>query len=290
MATSDLDIRRLCEMLRQPSTRDQAIAELQDTLKRLLEMFLPDPQAFCSLLTETASVITGHAALWFMMRDDQLPKPATLTVTCPRHRFDTVYSFLAQLPGAEADPYPEDLFLSDWDRANTFGVNQRMRFETVGGVIELLESDSRTAFHPIPFQYGTHLMNVLAPGYFISPYAKLTLKKIALIPPLRGHYLPPLLPMYDGTNFKFHTQASAVSRVGETCYMFPACPKHNRSFADEDCLTIPFAPSGLGLLDEIVMDSTCTTWRLGGVPCGNRRCFLEVEKKVETDLEFSPFA
>ena len=137
MATSDLDIRRLCEMLRQPSTRDQAIAELQDTLKRLLEMFLPDPQAFCSLLTETASVITGHAALWFMMRDDQLPKPATLTVTCPRHRFDTVYSFLAQLPGAEADPYPEDLFLSDWDRANTFGVNQRMRFETVGGVIEM---------------------------------------------------------------------------------------------------------------------------------------------------------
>ena len=290
MAMSELSIRALSDMLQQTSTRAQAVQELQLTLHRLLEMFLPDPAEFCALLTDTASVITGHAALWFMLRDEQQPKPRSLTVSCPLHRFDRVYDFLMKLPGASADPYPEDLFLSNDDRVDGLGIRKRMRVKSDGGLIELLESDSFTAFQPIPFQSGTHMMNVLCPGHFISPYAKLTLKGIAFAPRLLGHRLIRHLPIYDTTEFKFHTRPSDVSDVGQTCYMFPACPKRVRTFGDDDCFTVSFTQSPLLSMDEIQMDSTCTAWRLGGVPCGNRRCFLDVERMVETDLEFSPFA
>ena len=111
MTMSQLDIRTLSRMLLRTSTsRLHAIDELEQAQLSLLEMFLPDPDAFCDLLTETASVITGEAALWFMMRDDHVPKPSSLTVCCPRHRFDTVFAFLTQLPGASVHPYGEDLF------------------------------------------------------------------------------------------------------------------------------------------------------------------------------------
>ena len=290
MATSGPNIRELCDMLRQPSTKVQAIAQLQDTFNRLVGFFLPDPQAFSDLLTDTGSVITGQAALWFMMRDERSPRPATLKLTCPLHEFDTVYAFLMQLPDATVHPYHEDLFLSNENRVDYYGIRQRTCVKTAMGVIELLESESHTAFHPIPFQHGTHMMNALSPGHFISPYASLTLNKIAFTPPLLIRHHNAELPTVDSTKFRLETYPLAVSDVGKTCYFFPACSKRIRTFADEDCLTLSFSTTPVETYHNIPMDATCTAWRLGGEPCGNSRCFLEMERKIETELEFSPFA
>ena len=281
MTTTQLNIRELCTMLHQPSTRAQAIDELQGTFNRLVEIFFPDPQAFSALLTDTGSVITGRAALWFMMRDAQAAKPTALTVTCPLHQFDAVYAFVRGLPGASVHPYPEDIYLSNDNRAHYFGVRQRTRVKTAMGLIELLESESHTAFHPIPFQYGTHMMNVLSPGHFISPHANLTLKRIAFTPPLFIRHHNSELPTVDSTHFRLVTYPFAVSDLGETCYSFPACCKRIRTFADEDCLVLSFSASPIEAYHDIPMDATCTAWRLGGEPCGNSRCFLGVERKVE---------
>ena len=283
MAASELDIRALSSMIRVPSTRTQAVDELQRTLVRLLEMFVPDPHTFSDLLTETGSILTGQAALWFMMRDNGHPKPRTLTICCPLHRFETVYGFLLQLPGALAHPFPLDRFLSDENRADCFGVQRRMLVETEKGTLELLESTSITALHPVPFQYGTHLMNMLSPRHFISPYASLTLKKMAFIPPLFGRRLSRDLPTHDSTRFTFWTRPAAVSEVEQTCYMFPACSKRVRTFADDDCLVIPCMTRSGESYHDIAIESTCTAWRLGGLPCENRRCFLEVERVVVTE-------
>lgn len=285
MDPSNQDIRSLARMSQDPSTRDLALNELHNTLLRLLAFFVPDPDAFCTMLTQTGSLITGQATLWFMLRAEGWRKPQSLKLVCPWDQFHNVLKYISAMPGAHESVYPETMGYHGGIRVDVYGNHSHRLIQTNMGFIELIQSAFGSAFHAIPFQSATHLMNVLTPSLFISPYPKLNLSRVTITSPLRTHCLSPEERSFiDEYKFTCHTSSTALGGLEETCYNFPACCKRQRTFADEDCMVILMAVDSDPKLADTLLETQCTAWRLGGKACGNSRCILPRDRHVDSHI------
>ena len=244
MHTLNADIRTLSVAQTDPLLRDAAVSRLQRRIRDLLAFFVPEPASFSSVLAETGSLVTGEATLWFMLCGDQCPEPSSLKVVCCRDNFDYVLRHLSKIPGSSVSESPLGRDLYPPIRATTFGTLSHMLVRTRQGLIEVLQSDCNTAFHPIPFLRATHLMNVLSPVFFISPYPRLICSRTCIVtsastcPDVEGDS-----PWLQHLRFTRLSDRNEVCDLSRTCYNFSACSKRVRCFADDDCLTVSIGPA-----------------------------------------------
>ena len=284
MDTSQDDIPQLNLSASEALNTEPITPRLKRSLEQLLAHFVTDPQSLISVLSHTGSLITGDAALTFMLFPDTCPKPPSLKISCPMHQYDAVIAYFTGSPCTSITKTNALDHLNVHILDRTQGILSNTIVQNTHGIIDVVQSNCHSAYHPIPFQKGTHLMNVLSPAFFICPYPNLTAKRITIIPDTpSGTDHTAVSPWLDQLHFTCLSSPCALYDLRESCYNFHACSKRVRTFGDDGTMLITFGAAD----DNSVTDplSTCTAWRLGGWPCGNRRCFLEINRSVETFVD-----
>lgn len=143
-----------------------------------------------------------------------------------------------------------------------------------------MQSTEPSAFNPLPYYWGTHVMNALTADTFICPYPSLTFQMKGIV----NHLPTPLtgiavVDKYHQRGFQLHTSGTEFLDLSHTCADFSACSNRDRFFGDDETLIFPV----FGTEDDRNIDLTCTTaWRLGGKACGNKRCFIPSETTLCT--------
>lgn len=258
--------------------------ELYLSFMALLSTFTPEPLAFRSMMRSTNSIISGSTALNFLLRQKADWTPGDIDIIAPEEEFNNLLHFIQQIPGAavtlDVDDGDEEFY-----RGLHLGHRRLVKVETGQAKFDLMQSRGRSAFNPIPYYWGTHVMNALTADSLFCAYPTWTLQCEAIITGMLDRTPPrTVVEKYKRRHFVFTTIANRKAPDPTSCADFTACAGRDRFFGDDDTLLLAI-PHENGTADVGLHDGSqthTTAWRLGGKACGNRRCFIPGDLKVCT--------
>ncbi|KAH9853917.1 hypothetical protein C2E23DRAFT_867870 [Lenzites betulinus] len=178
----------------------------------------------------TCSVISGSAALHILDIDRTVDwTPSDLDVYTPLYSAAQVISYLCIVekyePYGDAinPPYP----------GVTSGFRSVVRLRRGEQSIDIIQSLTRSALHPIPYFWSTHVMNYVTADSFCVAYPDLTLAGRALLNPIQllelehpsSNIVDKMLKYIDrGYDFRKHPTAWEMESDAATeCNDGPAC-------------------------------------------------------------------
>ena len=251
--------------------RKEAGEELNERYEQLLGKFTEDVNGFREMMRRTNCVISGSAALWFLLSSPEDWSPNDLDLLAPESKFVDVVKFLTGLDGAEfqvATDAPEWPYHSE-------AYSARTTITTPKGTLDVFKSCRESALFPIPYYWSTHLMNALTADALYCAYPALTLAGQGVHPAHAGagHSLKSDDSHCD-QGFTTYQDVSEMWEVAEssTCLGMIACSRRQRFFGDDRTFVVPLGEgtvkSSVGWMAEL----GTAAWRLGGAGCGNERC------------------
>ena len=252
--------------------RDEAGEELNRRYEELLSRFTGDVEGFREMMRNTNCVISGSAALWFLLSSPQEWIPDDLDILVPESKFPEVVAFLTEMEGAALErvmepvvwPYPSEACMA------------RAIITMPKGNVDVLQSRRESALYPIPFYWSTHLMNALTADALYCAYPALTLTNIGVYPTHTGEFVGPMSEAkHRNRGFTVYSEASEIWDGPEetgNCMGVVACSRRQRFFGDDRTFAVPL---GRGTVKDSVawmVEKGTAAWRLGGKGCGNARC------------------
>ena len=159
-----------------------------------------------------------------------------------------------------------------------------VKIETHLAKFNVNESCADSPFHPLPFLWGTHLMNALTSKACISAYPDLTLQEKSLIvnPAVKG--LQGFVERFKILGWTIYDSPREVSDVRDSCHQHVVCGRRDRMLGDRDTLIIPTSGQNHAKTWRCLSEGRTTSWRLGGRPCKNKECFMTSERSAKTFL------
>ncbi|KAI9065787.1 hypothetical protein FKP32DRAFT_1534223, partial [Trametes sanguinea] len=133
------------------------------------------------ILRVTDSVISGSAALYVLDTDrasDWYPKD--LDIYAPNHSYKQIINYLIALEDYEKLETPPP---RKYPYAAS-GISSVTHLHRDGIQIDIIQSATRSALHPIPCFWATHVMNYLSADNFCIAYPEYTLSGKALLNPI----------------------------------------------------------------------------------------------------------
>lgn len=263
----ECDIPSLFALYHDEVWHEEVVEELNERYKVLLGKFVEDAEGFRQMMRKTGCVISGSAALWFLLGGPEHWLPRGLHLMTRDYNFFQVIAELRQLDGARMDP------ISPWG-SPIAAYNCDVTVRTPKCTFRVFQSHYSCALCPIPFYWSTHLMNVLTADALYCPYPSLTLRNIGVYPAhAKGSIGGPRHREGDrDLAFTFHHQPSDVRDGSKGCAGFVACSKRQRFFGDRGTFALPL---GKGSVKDSVASlgiKGTAAWRLGGKGCGNVEC------------------
>ncbi|KAI9064829.1 hypothetical protein FKP32DRAFT_1527238, partial [Trametes sanguinea] len=163
------------------------------------------------LLRLTSSVISGSTALHILDVDRAATwTPMDLDIYAPCHSALQVVAYMCRVEKYELLEHPDTYSYA----AGGFDTVYRLRRGTKE--IDIIQSSTRSALHPIPFFWSTHVMNYLTADSFCIAYPELTLNGKALLNPIHlldNLHAPPSvvanITKYNARGYDFRTRTTA---------------------------------------------------------------------------------
>ena len=162
------------------------------------------------------------------------------------------------------------------------GASRVVNVETHMAKFTIKESASRSAYHPLPFYWATHLMNALTADACICAYPTLTLRKKTVITNREYTSLSSEVQKYRSLGFTVFENAREVADVRSSCADLLVCGKRERMIGDRHTLVVPTASKNLEQTLLELGKSRTTCWKLGGEHCRNQGCFMRGRREVDT--------
>ena len=272
MILKECDIPSLFAFYHDRKWREEAGEELCSRYEALLGRFTEDVDGLREMMRMTSSVVSGSAALWYLLGSPQDWMPDDLDILVPESRFLDVVTFLTKIDGAEFGgviepvewPYPSEACLA------------RAIIKTPKGTLDVLQSARESSLYPIPFYWSTHLMNALTADALYCAYPGLTLTGQGVFPTHTGEFVGPLSEAkHRNRGFTVHAHAKEVwDGAGESgnCMGMIACSRRERYFGDEKTFVVPLGRGTVKSSVAWLAERGTAAWRLGGAGCGNARC------------------
>ena len=272
------DMETLIVLLHDKVFRSMAEKELEKAFKDLLGRFAAEPEGIRSMMKRTGSVITGSAALWYLLRRPCGWEPSDLDIVTPHDMFqEVIQSILEMHPEAQV----KDLSASSNDAHYPIEAYEgRMVIETGKGRMDILQSREDCPFYPIAHYWSTHLMNALTSEAVVCGYPALTLQRKGVA--VEGGIPGPVdrIQKYTERGIEVYKGCKGVLGGNRSCREFEACGKLDRFFGDEHTMVIPTRGGTIMESANAFKQEELTGWRLGGEGCSNEECFLESNRVI----------
>lgn len=264
---------------------------LEKTWLSMFPPFVDSPEAFIEILDTTSSVISGSFALWFLLGGALGWEPQDLDIYCPVYGGNKVVHYLKMFEGYFEESENVEDIEEDYERGRR---NQLASINTIihltsprGRRIDIVESTSPSALHPLPHTWTTILPNYVSARTLCVPYPYHVLCNFGSLacensgsPATREE-----VAKYEGRGYTMYPFRSGISasvvraypsvlREGG-CTENPYCPNMTRTFGDQWCLRYTFKEKRSEGLDGV--GCLVPEWRLGGF-CG--WCEKETSTKV----------
>ena len=272
MIMEHCDIPTLFAFYHDSKWREEAGVELNGRYEALLGRFTENVEGFREMMRKTNSVISGSAALWFLLSSPQEWIADDLDILVPESRFPEVVAFLTAMDGAVLErmmepvvwPYPSEACMA------------RAIIRTPKGNLDVLQSRRESALYPIPFYWSTHLMNALTADALYCAYPALTLASQGMYPTHTGEFVGPLSEAkHRNRGFTVHTRANEIwdgPDGSENCMGLSVCSRRQRYFGDDRTFVVPLGRGTIKSTVAWMAEMGTAAWRLGGEGCGNARC------------------
>lgn len=275
---------------------DLIVTELYLAFMTTLSSITPNPPAFREMMRSTNTIISGSTALHYLLRHPHSWYPSDVDLLVPAGQMDIVVNFICQLPGANVmwdvgdnedvddDDDDEEEEGNGYPQLFHIGFVRLVKVVTSMGHFDIMQSREPSAFNPIPYYWGTHVMNALTADQIYCAYPTFTFRQQGIV--TIGQTLPRtmnIVTKYRQRGFHLYDSSQDAWEWKETCTHFVACAKRDRFFGDDDTLVLPIRKGRNDKEDsceETVTESYITGWRLGGSACGNARCFIPSEATV----------
>ena len=256
---------------------------MRNAFVEAVAQFCEHPDSFIRMMDETGCIIMGSTALHFMLRHPVSWKPNHVDLVAPKGNFRAVLDFILSLPGAEIRDaaYAGE---NQGELAERRGISRMVKIGTPLAKFNVNESSTESPFHPLPFLWGTHLMNALTSKACLSAYPHLTLQEKTLVinPDTKG--LQSFVERYKILGWAIFDSPRQVADVRESCHQHVVCGRRDRMLGDRDTLIIPTSGQNHDQTWRHLSEGRTTCWRLGGRPCKNRECFMASERSAKTYL------
>ncbi|EMD30850.1 hypothetical protein CERSUDRAFT_78580 [Gelatoporia subvermispora B] len=225
---------------------------LDSVMMTILSHFLHSSLNFRNFMRMTKAIISGSCVASFFLQTTMIPPPgADLDIYVPaglRKRFE---KYLVTVEGYTCDGDINPF------RDYAGGIHVTSRLKRGELQIDLVESLTACAYHPLPFFYGTHLVSVLLGQRLIS----WSMPDAHLVQAMRKYE-------GRGVTFAMHEYQWSPDRC---CDRGAACPKTARYFGDKWCLHGSFhtyaEEQDRAKGSDVLLDLNVIWWR-GGQACG----------------------
>ena len=261
----------------------KALVEIQGAFKEAVALFCKEPLSFIRMMDETGCIIMGSTALHFLLRHPLSWKPNHVDLVAPKGNFKDVLNFILSLPGAKIR---DAAYVGENERdlAERRGITRMVKIETPLAKFNVNESCTESPFHPLPFLWGTHLMNALTSKACISAYPDLTLQEKTLVVNPNTKGLHTFVERYKALGWTIFESPRQAADVRESCHHHVVCGRRDRMLGDRDTWIIPTSGHNQDQTWRFLSEGRTTCWRLGGRPCKNRECFMASERSARTYL------
>lgn len=255
---------------------------------RALSRFVDSPVELCNLLRSTHSVVSGSTALHFILDSPRSWTASDCDLYVPFGASDTIQKYLRGRESYE-DPRgrsgkPDDYVKAIQNSRHNPSIHSVVHLYRSNGMkIDIIESTSTSALHPLAFFWSTHVTNYISADTLCVTYPSLTFNGRGCYVPITHAAVDRALAKYEARGFRL---TSFSSNVGpEVCSLYPSllndcnknpnCPHQFRSFGDKWCLQFVFDESST---NHDAADVPVPLWRYGGRECGV--CGLETDREV----------
>lgn len=258
-----------------------------------LRGFGVDPLSFRSVLRLTGSVISGSTALHILDGARRAAwAPNDIDVYVPRGKAMRIVTHLQVV---------EDFHLTRQDSAfygrTASGFSRVIHLSKGNTSIDIIESLTQSALHPIPYFWSTHLINYLTADSFCIAYPDHLLTGRGVLNPialLEGQYPSPrtlmVMEKYRARGYDVRLSPNAwKGDPSAECDFGADCPRSIRIFGDRSCLVGSFKPFACPARHPPGNPDPrhAVRWWRGGSACGGRcvhLCFFREVPTVETKV------
>ncbi|KZS91458.1 hypothetical protein SISNIDRAFT_487436 [Sistotremastrum niveocremeum HHB9708] len=195
-----------------PTLSERIRRLVRDRFLNTFERILPHFKEFCDFWDRKPIYLVGHAALYFLTRDER----------CTSNNIDFVTNFeygpllLQRLRDHDFSHVPKSCYQEEKDTSMPSGVQNRYRMERTAGKtlfqINVLESSVRDPLHTIVHYPSTHLMNFLTNNAVVSLYADLTFENIGIMRDADDNF--------DHNGFKILTEVDNHRTAYSACTLY----------------------------------------------------------------------
>ncbi|OBZ77071.1 hypothetical protein A0H81_03174 [Grifola frondosa] len=262
-------LRSLC------SHSDDIVATfLTSRLRTLLARFFDNVDAARTLMRNTNSVISGSSALAYVLPSNINWQPHDLDLYVPNGEFTHVVNSLV-LSEHYTNVSPAHII-----DHYTGPVERVVRLQKDNRNVDVIQSASDTALHPIAFFWLTAVTNYVSADHAYVGYPELTFAQRALLHPHyinNFHTIAPransLIEKYQQRDFDIRMREISWShyspRPGQIIRERKgSCASIIRFFGDDFGLTTPIHTSDTVIPDITARQRLTVLWRRGGIPCG----------------------
>ncbi|OBZ76915.1 hypothetical protein A0H81_03469 [Grifola frondosa] len=158
---------------------------LSGKFRSLLSRFLTKPTNFRNVMRSTNSIISGSAALEYILPRNNTWRASDLDIYVPHHQFNRVVTYLV-IFGLYKPVFPQDV-QSHYNGA----IIQVVRLQNGNLQIDVIQSASVSALHPTTLFWNTALTNGISADGVYCAYPRLTLHLRGLISPCNLIGTPP---------------------------------------------------------------------------------------------------
>lgn len=266
---------------------------LERTWSATFTPFMDSPEMFLDVLDSTSSVVSGSFALWFLLGGALGWEPDDIDVYCPVYGARGVIDHLKTHEGYSEELGEETSMEQDCERerrnqlASINSITHLIRAK--GRRVNVVESTSPSALHPLPHTWTTILPNYVSARTLCIPYpyhvlcnvgsficdhsgSEMTQAEVAKYAG-RGYSIS---PFRSGITTSVARAYPSVLKKDIGCAENPYCPNRTRTYGDKWCLQYTFKEKRAERLDGV--GCLVPEWRLGGF-CG--WCEKEALMKVK---------
>ncbi|KAJ8457462.1 hypothetical protein ONZ51_g11515 [Trametes cubensis] len=268
------------------ATEEAVVCLLNIRYNGALSKYLNNPSGFRSLLRITNSVLSGSFAL-HVLDGHRRPQwtPNDMDIYVPVSRARRVATYLVQVEGYQIVECRKSVY-----SIHLAGFSLVIQLSKGSSRINIVQSATLSALHPIPYFWSTHVMNHLTADSFCIAYPRFTLAGRALLNPIvlvddryPNDRTLGMLTKYQarGYDFRLHPYAWADDPSAE-CAGGEGCPRSSRTEGDKFCLVGSFnaSPRQDAFRRGLPDNSRTVYWYRGGDACGGKCKYLSPGRQV----------
>lgn len=245
----------------------------------VLHTFVLSPTDLLDCMDETGSVVSGSVALWFVLGGSTGWIPNNLDIYCPSYTTCTLVKFLQEQEGYAENAGSQRTDTHDYSTLpsidpSIYSITRLVHSK--GRRIDIIESLSPSALHPIVSGWTTLLPNYVSARTLCIPYPYHVLARTGCFAQSQENpsYTYQIIEKYVSRGFAMLEYQSGLTPgvaraypdAPQDCAQNPYCPHHLRSFGDKWCLQYTFRKGMEGQMDRV--ECLIPKWRFGGDKCG----------------------